>query len=80
MARIPGVDPKTVEPRFQKVFEAQTRQWGAPLLPHLVQVRRPFLYRAIRGMWSAMGECEHIEAALQCLVNRRVAFHNGCVF
>lgn len=80
MSRIPGVDPNSVEPRFRKVFEAQTKRWGAPLLPHLVQARRPFIYTGVRGMWSAMDQCEHIEVALQCLVNRRVAHLNGCAF
>ena len=80
MARIPGVDPKTVEPRIGKVLEAQAKRWGAPLLNHLVYARRPFLFRGVRGMWSALDECEHIDVALQSLVNRRVAFLNGCAF
>ena len=80
MARIDGVDPDQVESYIQKVFEAQAKKWGAPLLNHLVYARRPSIFRGVRGMWSGIAASGLIDEALQALVNRRVAFLNGCEF
>jgi len=80
MSRIPGVDPNTVDPFLQRVFEAQTRRWGAPLLNHLLYARRLPIFRGVRAMWGAIDESGLIDPRLQALINRRVAAHNGCVF
>ena len=80
MARIPGVDPADADPYAQRVFEAQAKRWGAPLLNHLVYARRPALLRAVRGMWAGIGASGLIAAPLQALLNRRVARLNGCEF
>jgi len=80
LARIDGVDPDQVESYIQKVFEAQAKKWGAPLLNHLVYARRPSIFRGVRGMWSGIAASGLIDEALQALVNRRVAFLNGCEF
>ena len=50
------------------------------LANHLVYARRPDLFRAVRGMWSALDNDGILGAALVCLVNRRVAALNGCTF
>ena len=80
MARIAGVDPNTADPVLQRILEAQTKKWGAPLLNQLVYARRPSIFRGARAMWGAIDESGLIDPQLQALVNRRVAFHNGCVF
>jgi hypothetical protein len=80
MARIPGQDPQTADPYAQRVFEAQAKHWGAPLLNHLVYARRPTIFRAVRGMWAGIAGSRLIEPALQALLNRRVARLNGCEF
>jgi alkylhydroperoxidase family enzyme len=80
MARIPGVDPTTVEPYIQKVFEAQARKWGAPLANHLLYARRPSIFRGVRGMWTGLEASGLIDGRLQSLINRRVASINGCEF
>ena len=80
MARIPGVDPHTEEPYAQRVFEAQAKRWGAPLLNHLVYARRPTIFRAVRGMSAGIDASGLIEPALQALLNRRVARINHCEF
>lgn len=80
MARIKDVDVAAVDARIQAVLEAQSKKWGAPLLNHLLYARRPSIFRAARGMWSGIAESGLIPAGLQALINRRVAFHNGCVF
>jgi hypothetical protein len=80
MARIEGVDPTATEPSIKAVFDAQTRQWGGPLLNHLVYARRPTIFRGARAMWTGIGGSGLIDERLQALVNRRVASHNGCEF
>jgi hypothetical protein len=80
MARIPGVDPESVEPSIKAVFAAQTRAWGGPLLNHLVYARRPTIFRGARAMWTGIGGSGLIDEALTALINRRVASHNGCLF
>lgn len=80
MARIAGVDPAQAEGPAKALFEAQTKKWGAPLGPHLVHARNPVVYRAIAGMWAALGSSKTVGAALIALLNRRVAALNGCEF
>ena len=80
MARIQGVDPDEVDNSIKKVFEAQTKTWGAPLLNHLVYARRPAIFRGARAMWTGIATSGLIDEALQALVNRRVAALNGCAF
>lgn len=80
MARINGANPAAVEPSIAAVFAAQTKQWGAPLLNHLVYARRPTIFRGARAMWTGIGGSGLIGEQLQALINRRVASHNGCAF
>jgi alkylhydroperoxidase family enzyme len=80
MARIEGVNPEDVETYIKKVFDAQTKKWGAPLLNHLVYARRPTIFRGARAMWTGIAGSGLIDGALQALINRRVASINGCEF
>ena len=80
MARIEGVNPVEVDGYIEKVFEAQTKKWGAPLLNHLIYARRPTIFRGVRGMWTGLDGSGLIDGGLQALINRRVAFLNGCEF
>ena len=80
MARIEGARADEVEPYIKKVFEAQTRKWGAPLLNHLIYARRPSIFRGARGMWTGIESSGLIDTRLQALINRRVASINGCLF
>jgi hypothetical protein len=80
MARIEDVDPGQVDGPIKAVFEAQTRKWGAPLLNHLLYARRPTIFRGARAMWTGIDSSGLIDAALQALLNRRVAMLNGCAF
>ncbi len=54
MARVAGVDPSAVEASIRQVFEARARQWGGPLLNHLLYARRPTIFRGVRAMWSGL--------------------------
>lgn len=80
MARIDGVNPDEVESSIKKVFEAQEKTWGAPLLNHLVYARRPSIFRGARAMWTGISASGLIDEQLQALVNRRVAALNKCEF
>lgn len=80
MARIKGVDPAAVDRSIKVVLDAQTKQWSAPLLNHLLYARRPTIFRGARAMWTGIGGSGLIDERLQALINRRVASHNGCEF
>ncbi len=80
MARVADVSPEQVDAYTAKVFEAQARKWGAPLLNHRIYARRPSIFRGVRAMWGGIDASGRIDAGLQTLVNRRVAALNGCEF
>jgi len=80
MARIQSVDPETVEPRIRAVLDAQRKKWGGPLLNHLIYARRPQIFHAVRAMWSGIDASGLIDPKLKALINRRVAYLNGCEF
>jgi len=81
MARIDGIQPDLVKDDYVKnVLAAQTKAWGGPLLNHLLYARRPSILRGARGMWAGIDASGLIDGRLQALLNRRVAFLNGCEF
>jgi hypothetical protein len=63
-----------------RVSEAQAKRWGGPLLNHPIYARRPAIFRGARGMWGGLDASGLIEPALTALLNRRVAYLNGCEF
>ena len=78
--RIRGIDPAEGDTYAKSVFEAQTKLWGGPLINNLVYARRPAILRAVRGMFSAIEASGLLAPTLRALLNRRVAFLNGCAF
>jgi hypothetical protein len=80
MARVQGVDPQTTERQIHAVLDAQAKKWGAPLRNHLIYARRPSIFRGVRSMWSGLDASGLVDATLQAMINRRVAFLNGCEF
>jgi hypothetical protein len=80
MSRIEGVKREEADGYTGRVFEAQARKWGAPLLNHLLYARRPTIFRGVRAMWGGIEASGLIDARLQALVNRRVAALNHCEF
>lgn len=80
MARITDVDPSKRDEYAKKLFEAQAKKWGAPLLPYPIYARRPSILHAVRGMWEGLGASGLLDQKLVALLNRRVASHNGCLF
>lgn len=80
MARVADVDRNSLGPSIQAVLEAQRQRWGAPLLNHRVYARRPSIFKAVRAMWSGIDGSGLIDDKLKALINRRVAYLNGCEF
>ena len=80
MARIADVKIEEADKYITNVLEAQRKTWGAPLLNHLLYARRPSIFRGARAMWGGIEESGLIEPSLRALINRRVAFLNGCEF
>lgn len=80
MTRIEGVDPAGTEKRVRVVLEAQAKKWGGPLLNHRIYARRPTIFQGVRGMWGGLDASGLLDPALVALVNRRIAYHNGCEF
>jgi alkylhydroperoxidase family enzyme len=80
MARVPDADVETAERYVKDVLAAQSKTWGAPLLNHLIYARRPSILRGARAMWAGIDASGLIDARVRALINRRVAFLNGCEF
>lgn len=80
MARIAGVNPEEVDRQMKDVLNAQRKVWGGPLLNHLVYARRPTIFRGARAMWTGIEASRLVAPGLRALINRRVAFLNGCEF
>jgi len=78
--RVPGIDPEQAEGPIRAVLNAQAERWGAPLINHLVYARRPSIFRGARAMWTGLDQSGLIDAKLQALINRRVAYLNHCAF
>jgi hypothetical protein len=80
MARIPDVIVAETDRYIASVLEAQRKTWGGPLLNHLIYARRPSIFRGARAMWGGIEASGLVEGDLRALINRRVAFLNGCEF
>jgi alkylhydroperoxidase family enzyme len=80
MARVPPADIDQLDRSIRAVLEAQAKKWGAPLLNHLVYARRPSIFKGARMMWSGLDASGLIDPRLVAMINRRVAYLNGCEF
>ncbi|MGA8808756.1 MAG: hypothetical protein WB973_12840 [Thermoanaerobaculia bacterium] len=80
MARVPDADVDQLDRSIRAVLDAQAKIWGAPLLNHLIYARRPSIFKGARMMWSGLDASGLIDRRLVALLNRRVAFLNGCEF
>ena len=79
--RIPPVDVETLPDDLRAELEAQRTLYGAPLTPYLFYARNPAFFRAAHGMWAALQqETKRVPGTLRALLNRRVAWWNGCEF
>ena len=78
--RISPVDADTAEGALKEILDGNRSKWGKPLLPYLLYARRSALFKGTMAMWAAVWSFEKIDAQLKALVNRRVAWWNGCQF
>jgi alkylhydroperoxidase family enzyme len=79
--RIPPVEIETLPDDLREVLEQQRKDYGAPLSPYLFYARNPAFFRAARTMWAALQQdTKRVPGALRALLNRRVAWWNGCEF
>lgn len=80
MARVANANVTAADKYIKTILEAQAREWGGPLLNHLVYARRPSIFKGARAMWTGLEASGLIDPSLRALINRRVAFLNGCEF
>jgi alkylhydroperoxidase family enzyme len=80
MARVPSANIDQLDRSIRAVLDAQAKKWGAPLLNHLVYARRPSIFKGARMMWSGLDASGLIDPRLVAMINRRVAYLNGCEF
>ncbi|MGH9932984.1 MAG: hypothetical protein ACREA9_27680 [Pyrinomonadaceae bacterium] len=80
MARVANANIEGADKYIKTVLEAQAKDWGGPLLNHLVYARRPSIFKGARAMWTGIEASGLIDSGLRGLINRRVAFLNGCEF
>jgi alkylhydroperoxidase family enzyme len=79
--RIPPVDVDTLPDDLRATLEGQAKLRGAPLYPYLFYARNAAYFRAATAMWTALQqETTRVPPALRALLNRRVAWWNGCEF
>jgi alkylhydroperoxidase family enzyme len=79
--RIPPVDIETLPDDLREALEEQRKLRGAPLHPYLFYARNPAYFRAAQAMWTALQqETKRVPGTLRALLNRRVAWWNGCEF
>ena len=80
MARIANANVTAADKYIKAVLEAQAKDWGDPLLNHLVYARRPSIFKGARAMWTGIDASGLIDASLRALINRRVAFSTVASF
>ena len=81
ITRIPPVDIETVPADLREALEEQRNRFGAPLHPYLFYAHNPAYFRAAQAMWTALQQAtERVPGTLRALLNRRVAWWNGCEF
>jgi alkylhydroperoxidase family enzyme len=79
--RIPPVDEETLPDDLRETLKTQRRRYGAPLYPYRFYARNTAYFRAANTMWAALQqETTRVPGTLRALLNRRVAWWNGCEF
>ena len=70
--RIPPVDVETLPDDLREALEEQEKLRS--------YARNPAFFRAAQGMWAAVQGVKRVPGTLRALLNRRVAWWNGCEF
>lgn len=79
--RIAPVDIATLPDDIRAILGEQRKLFGDPLYPYLFYARNAAFFRAAQRMWTALQqETKRVPGKLRALLNRRVAWWNGCEF
>ena len=79
--RIVPIDVEKLPADLRETVEEQRKRLGAPIYPYLFYARNPAYFRAAKAMWAALQhEAKRVPVTLRALLNRRVAWWNGCEF
>lgn len=78
--RINPVDADAAEGALKDIVDGNRSRWGKPLLPYPLYARSRAIFKGTMAMWVAVRSFETTDAQLKRLVNRRVAWWNGCPF
>jgi alkylhydroperoxidase family enzyme len=79
--RIRPVDIETLPDDLREILEGQRKRYGAPLYPYLFYARNAVYFRAAHAMWTTLQqETKRVPGTLRALLNRRVAWWNGCEY
>jgi alkylhydroperoxidase family enzyme len=79
--RIPPVDVETLPDDLRATIEEQRKLYKSALYPYLFYARNPAYFRAAKAMWAALQqETKRVPVTLRALLNRRVAWWNGCEY
>ena len=79
--RIPPVDVETLADDLRETLDEQRSRLGAPIYPYLYYARNPAFFRAAKAMWTVIQQqTKRVPGTLRALVNRRVAWWNGCEY
>ena len=79
--RISPADVEKLPEDLRAELNEQRKLRGEPLYPYLFYARNPAYFRATKQMWTALQqETKRVPGALRGLLNRRVAWWNGCEF
>ena len=79
--RIAPVDVETLADDLRETLDDQRKLYGAPFHPYLFYARNAAYFRAAKTMWAALQqETTRVPVALRAMLNRRVAWWNGCEF
>jgi alkylhydroperoxidase family enzyme len=81
ITRISPIEAESLPADLRESLEEQRVRFGAPLHPYLFYARNPAYFRAAQAMWTVIQqETQRVPATLRALLNRRVAWWNGCEF
>ncbi len=79
--RIPPVDVEALPDDLRETLEEQRKLRSAPRYPYLFCARNAAYFRAAKAMWAALQqETTRVPGTLRALLNRGVAWWNGCEF
>lgn len=78
--RMEGIDPARASGELAAFFARQQEDFGMALPSSRLMARRPSILFGLQAFRQGIAESGLLPASLIALINRRVAWHNGCPF